>query len=188
MLQAMKPKGRYNARLALRKGVEVSFSSDPQAAAALYSVLETTALYHDFRSEPQEFFMNLARGLLPTGDAEIVLARYRGMLAAAAFVVYHGGRATFLYGGHAPFLANRMASEAMHWEIMRRAAARGCRTYDLYGYAPPEQPLHPYRAFSRFKEKLGGRAVRRMGSRDILFYDRIAVAALETALTVGGCA
>ena len=49
MLAAMKPKGRYNARLALRHGVEIEFSNDPTDVDALYPVLEATGIYHDFR-------------------------------------------------------------------------------------------------------------------------------------------
>ena len=82
MLTAMKPKGRYNVRLALRHGVEIEFSKEPASVDALYPVLEATGLYHDFRVEPRNFFLNLARTLLPAEMGEIVLARYRGMLFA----------------------------------------------------------------------------------------------------------
>ena len=63
--------------------------------------------------------------------------------------------------------------------VRRSATAReGARVYDFYGYVGPGRPDHPYDRFSRFKEKFGGRPVRRVGSRDVFFYDRLAAAAL----------
>jgi lipid II:glycine glycyltransferase (peptidoglycan interpeptide bridge formation enzyme) len=178
MLARMKPKGRYNVGLARRRGVEVVSSTDPGDVHALHSVLEHTAGYQDFLLEPKSFFINLAAALMP-GMARLAFARYKGITLAAALTVRHGPTVTFLYGGHLPLFPDVMASHALHWHVMREAAAEGARVYDLYGYAPPDRPGHPYAGFSRFKEKLGGRHVRRIGSRDVVFYDRLADAALR---------
>lgn len=178
MLARMKPKGRYNIRLARRRGVEVVSSTDPADVHALHFVLEQTAGYQDFLLEPKSFFINLAGALMP-GMARLAFARYKGITLAAALTVRHGWTVTFLHGGHLPLFPDVMASHALHWHVMREAAAEGARVYDLYGYAPPDRPGHPYAGFSRFKEKLGGRHVRRIGSRDVVFYDRLADAALR---------
>ncbi|MCX5787200.1 MAG: peptidoglycan bridge formation glycyltransferase FemA/FemB family protein [Elusimicrobia bacterium] len=177
MLAAMKPKARYNARLALRRGVEVSFSSDPSSVHEFHFVFEQTGRYQDFLVEPKSFFINLACSV-PPGMCEFAFARHKGMTLAAALTLRHGGTATYLYGGHLPLFAELMANYALHWEIMRRSARAGLRRYDLYGYVPPGRPGHPYDRFSRFKEKFGGEPVKRIGSRDVVFYDRLAEAAL----------
>jgi peptidoglycan pentaglycine glycine transferase (the first glycine) len=178
MLEGMKPKGRYNTRLAARRGVEVVDSVDPADVHELYAVLEHTARAQGFRLEPKSFFINLARALFPSG-ARLAFARWKGMTLAAALTVRHASTVTYLYGGHLPLFPDVMASYALHWHVMREAAADGYRTYDLYGYVAPGRPEHPYDGFSRFKEKLGGRPVRRMGSRDVVFYDRLAGAAVR---------
>lgn len=178
MLARMRPKGRYNARLAARRGVDVVSSTDPADVHELYVVLEHTARAQGFRLEPRSFFINLALTLFPAA-ARLAFARWKGMTLAAALTVRHGATVTYLYGGHLPLFQDVMASAALHWHVMREAAADGYRVYDLYGYVPPGRPEHPYDGFSRFKEKLGGRPVRRMGSRDIVFYDRIAAAAVR---------
>ncbi len=100
------------------------------------------------------------------------------MTLAAALTVRHGDTVTFLYGGHVPLFRHVMASSALHWHVMREAAADGYARYDLYGWVPPGHPDHAYDRFSRFKEKLGGRPVHRVGSRDVVFYDRLADRAL----------
>jgi lipid II:glycine glycyltransferase (peptidoglycan interpeptide bridge formation enzyme) len=178
MLARMKPKGRYNARLARRRGVEVVSSSDPADVHSLHFVLEQTAGYQDFLLEPKSFFINLAGALMPA-MARLAFARYKGITLAAALTVRHGATVTYLYGGHLPLFPDVMASHALHWHVMREAAAEGARVYDLYGYVPTDRPGHPYAGFSRFKEKLGGRHVRRIGSHDVVFYDRLADAALR---------
>lgn len=177
MLARMKPKGRYNARLALRRGVEVTLTEDPGAVHDFHFILDRTGRHHDFLVEPKSFFINLA-GAAPPGALRWALARYKGVTLAAALTLRFGDSVTYLYGGHLPLFPEVMASYAMHWEVMRDAAAAGLASYDLYGYAGPDRPSHPYARFSRFKEKLGGTPARRMGSRDLLFYDRLADAAV----------
>ena len=179
MLAQMKPKGRYNARLAARRGVEVVSSRDAGDIHEFYHVLEQTARYQDFRLEPKRFFINLVQTLLPD-LGRLAFARYKGITLAAALTVRLGATVTFLYGGHLPLFPEVMASYALHWHILREAAADGYRLYDFYGYVPPGRAEHPYDRFSRFKEKFGGRPVRWIGSRDVVFHDRLAAAALRT--------
>jgi lipid II:glycine glycyltransferase (peptidoglycan interpeptide bridge formation enzyme) len=203
MLARMKPKGRYNTRLAMRRGVEVVSSSDPSDVHEFYFVLEQTARYQDFRLEPKRFFINLVQALFPAaasarcagrlrdpgadprGAGRFAFARYKGITLAAALTVRHGPTVTYLYGGHLPLFPEIMASYALHWHILREAANEGYRDYDLYGYVPPGRPDHPYGRFSRFKEKFGGQPVRWIGSRDVVFHDRLAEVALRAIRSVG---
>jgi lipid II:glycine glycyltransferase (peptidoglycan interpeptide bridge formation enzyme) len=178
MLAAMKPKGRYNIRLAARHGVEVTTSVDPADVHEFYRLLDHTGQFHDFLVEPKSFFINLARTLMPA-HARLAVARWKGMTLAAALTVRHGDTVTYLYGGHLPLFTRVMASSALHWHVMAAAARDGLRVYDLYGWVPPGRPGHPYDAFSRFKDKLGGRPRRRIGSRDVIFYDRLADVAID---------
>jgi peptidoglycan pentaglycine glycine transferase (the first glycine) len=187
MLRRMKPKGRYNARLALRHGVEVASSTDPGDVHEFYYILEQTARFQGFWLEPKRFFINLTQSLFPAG-ARFAFARYKGVTLAAALTVRHGSTATFLYGGHLPLFPEVMASYALHWHLLREAALDGYRVYDFYGYVPPGSTGHPYDRFSRFKEKFGGRPVHRIGSRDVIFHDRLAEAAVRALRSVPAAA
>jgi len=184
MLEQMKPKGRYNARLAERLGVKVKSSADTGDVHEFYFVLQQTARYQNFNVEPKSFFINLARCLFPQ-RARFAFARYRGMTLAAALSVRFGDTVTYLYGGHVPLFRSAMASYALHWHLLREAAQEGYRLYDFYGYASPDRPEHPYAGFSRFKEKFGGATVKRIGSYDLVLYDRLAGAALRILQTTG---
>jgi peptidoglycan pentaglycine glycine transferase (the first glycine) len=172
ILASMKPKGRYNIRLALKKGVEVLWSSDPAAVEDFYPLFELTFNRQDFAGEPRSFFINLVKSLGPM--VRIYCAFYHGVKLAAAVGVLFGNRATYLYGGSLPFFRSAMAPYAMHWQMMRDARALGCRCYDLYGVAPPDNPLHPYAQFTQFKLRFGGRIVETTGAHDQYFYPRLA--------------
>lgn len=172
ILAAMKPKGRYNIRLSQRYGVTTQFSRDASAVPALYDRFWDTAQRQNFFAEPYGFFINLCQTLFAAEMAEIGLASWNGQTLAAILIVYWGDRATYLYGGRSPEHPEVMASYALHWAAMQRAKARGCTTYDFYGYTT--NPHHGYAKFSQFKRQFGGQSIRTIGAQDYFFYDRLA--------------
>ena len=170
----MRPKSRYNLKLAERHGVQIIRSEQMQDLPVFYSLFRDTAGRQDFFSEPYGFFLNLSAALFPCRMAELFLANWQGETLAALLIVYFGGRATYLYGGSTNRHRNVMPTYALHWAAMQAARERGCVEYDLYGYDPFEQPDHLYAGFSRFKRQLGGKRVDTIGAWDFLFYDRLA--------------
>ncbi|HNW43295.1 MAG TPA: peptidoglycan bridge formation glycyltransferase FemA/FemB family protein [Elusimicrobiales bacterium] len=187
LLGAMQPKGRYNVRLAVRKGVEVVSAADAESLNDFYGLFELTCARHGFNGEPPSFFEALLRTLGPAGGARLYFAGYKGMLLSAAIAVFYGDKATYLYGASAPFMRSAMAPYAMHWQIMRDARARGCRVYDMYGIAPEGQPLHAYSRFTPFKLRFGGRRALTCGGRDLYFYPQLARLLLAALSDKGVC-
>jgi len=63
---------------------------------------------------------------------------------------------------------------------MRRAKARGCEWYDLWGVAPDDVPDHPWRGITTFKRKFGGVRVALLPTLDYVYdaaaYQRYAAA------------
>lgn len=174
LLGAMRQKGRYNVRLALRKGVEAFQVPAAEGLGEFYGLFELTCARHGFDGEPPAFFEGLFSALGASGPARLYLARLQGMTLAAAVAVFYGGRATYLYGASAPFARSAMAPYALHWRIMRDARAAGCSVYDLYGIAPEGRPDHAYARFTPFKLNFGGRRSETCGGRDLYFYPRLA--------------
>ena len=174
LLAAMHPKGRYNIKVAARHAVQVRTSTDFRDLRTFHTLFQETALRCGFFAEPFSFFVNLASALFPVGMAELFMAEYNGLPLASALVIWHGRRATFLYGGSSSEHRNVMPSYAMHWSAIRAARERGCTEYDFYGIDPFGQPDHPYAGFSKFKKQFGGRIFTAVGARDLIFYDRLA--------------
>ena len=176
VLARMTSKGRYNVGLAGRHGVEVEMTSDPASAARFHPLLAETAARQRFAAEPLCYLMDLAATLFPAGMAAAFFAAYRGEILAAAIVVFHGLRATYLYGASRPAHRSVMAPYALQAAIMAEAIGRGCATYDLYGIDATGRPDHSYRLLSRFKRRFGGADRVYAGARDLYDYDRIAEA------------
>ena len=181
ILAQMTPKGRYNIKLAQKKGVEVGWSVDETALDDFYYLFELTFRKHNFSGEPRSFFQNMLQALKPDHGIRIYHARYKGMLLASAIAIFCGRRATYLYGGNLPFLSSAMASYAIHWQMMKDARDAGCLDYDFYGIAPEGQPFHPYAKFSQFKSRFGGRKVNTVGAHDIYFYSQLAKMWVQSA-------
>jgi len=172
LLSSMHPKGRYNIRLAIKKGVEVICRNDEQAADDFYFLFELTYRRHDFLGESKRFFTNMAEYL--GSMMRIYSAYYQGMLLSSAIAVFFGNTATFLYGGSLPFMRSVMAPYLMHWKIMQDAKTMGCRYYDFFGIAPPNDPHHAYARFSQFKSRFGGKIVTTIGAYDFYLYPQLA--------------
>lgn len=171
ILQAMKPKGRYNVRLSQKHGVATHFTQDLQAVPKFYDLFWDTADRQQFLGEPYGFFINLCQTFFAADLAEIGLATWQGKTLAAILLIYWGDRAIYLYGGRSPQHRQVMAPYALHWAAMQQAKARGCQIYDFYGYS--QEPKHSYFKFSQFKRQFGGTPVTTIGAHDYFFYDRL---------------
>jgi peptidoglycan pentaglycine glycine transferase (the first glycine) len=184
ILQAMKPKGRYNVRVAERHGVQVRFSREEADIPLFYRIFEGTARQKRFFGEPYAFFINLCQSLFSAGRAEFGFASLNGEVLAAILVVYWGGRATYLYGGRSFQHGEVMAPYLLHWEAMLNAKRKGCRLYDFYGYS--DNPRHSYYPFSRFKKQFGGFSVSYPGAHDHYYYGVLADALVELLKNLSG--
>lgn len=174
LLAQMRPKGRYNIRLAERHGVAVRAERSPAAARRCYTLLDEAGRRDGFFVEPPGFFDALAETLGPAGLAQFLFAEHAGDTLAAMVLTTYGVRATYLYGGVSNGKRTMMAGYALQWAAIQAAQAAGCATYDFYGYEPHGAPGHLYAGFSRFKRQFGGRPVRLIGAHDLYFLDRLA--------------
>ena len=107
--------------------------------------------------------------LAASGHASVMFAEYQGTRLATALVVYFGHTATYYYGGSLAIHRNVMAPYLLHFDIMCRAKARGCRYYDLFGIAPQGAQDSAWSGISEFKRKLGGREVRLVPSLEYVY-------------------
>lgn len=174
VLARMTPKGRYNVGLAGRHGVTVAMETDPAAIRRFHPLLAETARRQKFAAEPLCYLMDLAATLFPIGMAAAFFATYRGEVVAAAVAVFHGPRATYLYGASRRDHPKVMAPYAVQAAVMAEAAARGCTVYDLYGVDALGRPDHGYAKLSQFKSRFGGAVRIYAGAQDLYDYDRLA--------------
>lgn len=156
ILAQMKRKGRYNTRLAARKGVTIAEDSSPQGIADFLDIYNDTLARHDIKGHSAKYFRNFMPRAMTDDRGSILFAEYEGQRLATALILHCGDTATYKYGGQRETHRNLMAPYLLHFDAMCRAKARGQRWYDFYGIAPPDKPDHRFAGFSEFKRKFGG--------------------------------
>jgi len=95
ILAKMKPKTRYNTRLAVKKGVTVRTWDDIES---FHKMMLVTGGRDGFGIHSMEYYKRAYALLQPKGLGEILVAEYEGKPLAALFVARNGHRAYYLYG------------------------------------------------------------------------------------------
>lgn len=188
ILARMKPKTRYNIRLAERKGVQVREGTEADVSA-FYRLSQITSLRDDFPIHAETYYRDAYRIFVPSDMARLLLAEYDGEVIAGLMVFAFGATAWYMYGASSNRHRNMMPNHLLQWRAIRWARARGCKVYDFWGI-PDEIGQNPdLAAFAsersdglwgvyRFKEGFGGRVVRYMGAYDFAYVPPVYVAGM----------
>ncbi len=173
ILEQMKPKGRYNIRVAQKHSVQVTTCPIDRlndGVEIFYDLYQQTAQYQKISLRDKEYFLEMMKVLYPKGEAAIFIARFQNVPLAALIITFYDGRASYLYGGTSRLHKEVMAPYLAHWEAIREAKRRGCSQYDLLAVAPADAPeKHKYANLTFFKEQFGGRKENVVGSWDLVY-------------------
>lgn len=177
VLAAMKPKWRYNVRLADRRDVVVRAMTEADLPA-FQRMNEETARRDGFRVHAPAYYESAFKLFTPLGQARWLLAEWQGQPLAAIVVFALGHKSWYMWGASSDQERQRMPNHALQWAGMQWAAGRGCCHYDLWGI-PDEVGADPARfaedyveqagglwGVYRFKQGFGGRVVRYTGAWD----------------------
>lgn len=136
----MKPKTRYNIRLAQRKGVVVRVVSAQQELnlverdlQAFYHLMQVTGRRDGFGVHSYNYYQMAFNLFAPRGQCALLLAEYEGRPLAGLMVFARGIHSWYFYGASSDEERNRMPAYLIQWEAMRWAKSRGCQEYDLWG-------------------------------------------------------
>ena len=180
LLTRMKQKTRYNIRLAEKKGVTLRIGT-AKDFDMLYNMYAETSVRDGFvirdegyyRTVWEIFTANTPASSLrsqitnyqfPT--AEPLIAEVNHEPVAAIFVFYFAGRAYYVYGMSRNAHREKMPTYLLQWEAVKRAKAKGCMIYDLWGAPDVFDESDSMWGVYRFKEGLGGKIVRTLGAWD----------------------
>lgn len=178
ILSQMKPKTRYNIRLAERKGVVVKEGRE-EDLEAFYQLLRITGSRDRFFVHSGRYYLEAWRAFAPRGMGRLLLAFYGHQMLAGLMVFAFGHRAYYLYGASSGEHRNLMPNHLLQWEAIRWAKERGCLVYDLWGIPdevgkdgePPDFAKRDGELWGvyRFKRGFGGRVVRTIGALDYVY-------------------
>lgn len=170
MLMRMKPKTRYNIRLAEKKGVSLRVGKVSDLAN-LYKMYAETSVRDGFVIRDEEYyltvwkiFMQSQAGAQPF--AIPLIAEVNGEALAAIFLFIFGKRAYYVYGMSRNMHREKMPTYLLQWEAFKTAKAHGCEVYDLWGAPEIFDESDSMWGVYRFKEGLGGEVARTLGAYD----------------------
>lgn len=170
IMAQMKEKGRYNIRLAERKGVTTRISTDIKDVEVFYQLFKETAIRDGFQIRQESYFLSLCRTLFEHNLAHLIIAEHDGQPLSALIITYYDGLASYLYGASSNAGRHLMGPYAAHWAAIKAAKDRGCKHYDLIQIAPPDaSPNHKYTNLTRFKQQFGGQRVDLVGGWDFVY-------------------
>jgi peptidoglycan pentaglycine glycine transferase (the first glycine) len=130
VFNCMKPKTRYNIRLAGRKEVVVHPTDDLEA---FYRIISITSQREEFNVHSLEYYRRAYDLFYPKGMCELFVADFQGQTLAAVMAFAFGKNAYYFYGASGDLERNRKPTYPLQWETIRWAHGKGCTEYDMWG-------------------------------------------------------
>ena len=173
MLARMKPKTRYNIRLAEKKGISVRVGTLDDLPM-LYKMYAETSIRDGFVIRDENYYMTVWKLFMQDQSSTFdfrpstvpLIAEVDNIPVAAIFLFMFADRAYYVYGMSRNLHREKMPTYLLQWEAMKRARASGCNTYDLWGAPEEFNESDSMWGVYRFKEGLGGEVVRTLGAYD----------------------
>lgn len=160
ILAQMKPKGRYNIKLAEKHGVTIR-ESDPKDSKKFsediteyHKILHETTMRDKFYGHRKSVYSDMVKTLYPA--TRLYLAEYQGHVIAGLVSTHYKDIATYYYGASSDQFRNVMAPYFLQWTVAKIAKAEGYKFYDFMGIAPTDDKNHPWAGVTEFKKKFGG--------------------------------
>jgi len=190
LLAAMKPKTRYNIRLALRRGVQVRQGTSAADLQQFYDLLQVTGERDEFGLHSFDYYRAAWAEFGPGAPASparpvaaLFLAEHpdvQGGPVAGLMAFAFGAEAIYMYGASADRGREHMPTYLLQWEAMRWARARGCRRYDFWGIPDAPEAEAPEAGENqnvrqglwgvyRFKQGFGGQEIDYTGAWDYVY-------------------
>ncbi|MFA6183873.1 MAG: peptidoglycan bridge formation glycyltransferase FemA/FemB family protein [Parcubacteria group bacterium] len=142
ILSEMKPKTRYNIKLANKKGVQIEILNglrpDDKKVEDFLNLIEKTGNRKNISFHPKIYYREML-GAISGDNLKLCLATYRGVVIAGALLVIYGETATYLHGASDDENKNVMAPFLLQWEMIKEAKKRGALRYDFGGVSIGEE-------------------------------------------------
>jgi lipid II:glycine glycyltransferase (peptidoglycan interpeptide bridge formation enzyme) len=161
LLADMKPKWRYNIRLAEKRGV-VARPAAPGEEDLLYDLYAETGRRDGFAVRERAYYHDAWRTMGAAG----FIAEHDGRALAGLVLFRCRDRAWYFYGMSRSGGREHMPNHLLQWTAMRWARDQGCAVYDWWGAPDALEEADPLWGVYRFKEGFGARFVEGLGAWD----------------------
>ena len=152
ILTQMKPKGRYNIKLAEKKGVRIEVRPANEVET-FYQLLLTTTTRDHFRPNPPEYYRAMLDNI---PDSLLLFALHEDDILCGGIFTYTHNQGLYYYGASSNVKRNLMSPYLLQWTALLEAKKRGCKYYDFMGIADPKNPDDQLKTVTDFKLKFNG--------------------------------
>jgi len=163
IIEQMKPKWRYNCRLASKKGVKVR-QVEKSEIIVFYDLLKETSKRDRIAIHGFDYYEALFENEMP--EIRLYLAEHDGDILAGIVTLFRGVEAVYLYGASSDIKRNLMPAYALQLKAIEDAKNYGCKNYDFFGIPPEKDESHSMSGLYQFKTGFGGKIIHRPGSWD----------------------
>ena len=152
ILMQMKQKGRYNIKLAKKRGVTII---EEKNISNFWNLMKTTSKRDGFRSCKKHVYEDMLKSF---GDNAVLLTAKdeTGEVLASAMFTIIDEMAIYNYGASSNKKRNLMAPYLLQWKGIQWAKKKGATVYDFLGISPENDENHHLKTVAGFKLKFGG--------------------------------
>jgi len=164
LLAAMKPKCRYNIRLAEKRGVTVRVLSpiSDDDAGLLCTMYDETAKRDGFLIREEAYYRDAWRAMNAVG----FVAEHEGETLGGIVLLCFADRAWYFYGMSRSIGREHMPNHLLQWAALRWARDAGYAMYDWWGAPEKLDESDSMWGVYRFKESFGAEFFEGIGARD----------------------
>lgn len=127
----MKPKGRYNIKLAEKKGIEVALlKKTEENIKAFYDLMVETTTRDAFSGNTLDYYSNFLNEI---EGAELIGASKGSFLLAAGIFIFDKNTSIYYYGASTSQkeYRNLMAPYLLQWFAIKHAQSKKSKLYDF---------------------------------------------------------
>jgi len=137
LLADMKPKTRYNVRLAEKKGVSLRIANlreytNNKDVDEFIRLTKVMAKRNGIVTHSESYYKKMLE-VIPKDILKLYIAEYNGKMIAANLVVFYGSTCTYLHGASDDEYRNVMAPYLLQWQQLKDAKKAACLKYDFGG-------------------------------------------------------
>lgn len=154
LLKEMRPKTRYNIKIAQKRGVVVCISQDIEAFINLWksAAIKRFSLPQD--KEIKALWQSFGN------KAYLVLAYKNDVLLAGVLIACSPDTSFYMYAASSQEGKKLFAPTLVAWETILLAKKKGSKVFDFEGIYDERYPsTKSWRGFTKFKEGFGGKVV-----------------------------
>lgn len=154
ILAAMKPKGRYNIKLARKKWVEVTLSKNSNTdIESFYSLMQETTSRDSFVGNSLDYYKKF---LSENKNSKLLLAKKDRLVITAGIFIFDEDVSIYYYGASTSDkqYRNLMAPYLLQWEAVLLAKSHWSKLYDFLWVAAPDEQNSELSGVTSFKKKL----------------------------------